>query len=97
MALALGEGWLDEADIVGVGAGGGVEEDEVLLREKGGGEEAEEQGVSVPRGRGEESANPSSDLASSFTHLQINVATMEERGLEAAEREAKASRKLRRR
>ncbi|KAI6806704.1 hypothetical protein KC332_g3285 [Hortaea werneckii] len=97
VALALGEGWLDEADIVGVGAGGGVEDDEVLLREKEVGEEADEQGSLVPRGRGEESANPSSDLASSFTHLQINVATMEERGLEAAEREAKASRKLRRR
>ncbi|KAI7286629.1 hypothetical protein KC345_g1055 [Hortaea werneckii] len=97
VALALGEGWLDEADIVGVGAGGGVEEADEVVREKEVGEEAEGQGGLVPRGRGEESAHPSSDLASSFTHLQINVATMEERGLEAAEREAKASRKLRRR
>ncbi|KAI7362850.1 hypothetical protein KC354_g6971 [Hortaea werneckii] len=99
VALALGEGWLDEADIVGVGAGGGVEEDEVLHEAEvaASGEQADEQGCLVPRGREEEPVLPSSDLASSFTHLQINVATMEERGLEAAEREAKASRKLRRR
>ncbi|KAI7474018.1 hypothetical protein KC357_g5377 [Hortaea werneckii] len=96
VALALGEGWLDEADIVGAGAGGGVEEDEVFC-EKEVGEEAEEQGLLVQRSKEEGPAHPSSDLASSFAHLQINVATMEERGLEAAEREAKASRKLRRR
>ena len=81
---------------MGAGAGGGVEEDEVFC-EKEVGEEAEEQGLLVQRSKEEGPAHPSSDLASSFTHLQINVATMEERGLEAAEREAKASRKLRRR
>ncbi|RMX72295.1 hypothetical protein D0869_14763 [Hortaea werneckii] len=99
VALALGEGWLDEADIVGVGAGGGVKEDEVLHEAEvaASGEQADEQGFLVPKGRGEEAGHPSSDLASSFTHLQINVATMEERGLEAAEWEAKASTKLRRR
>ncbi|GAB1728986.1 hypothetical protein NU195Hw_g3296t1 [Hortaea werneckii] len=96
VALALGEGWLDEADIVGVGAGGGVDEEGTLC-EKEVGEEVEGHGDLVQRSKGAEPTHPSSDLASSFTHLQINVATMEERGLEAAEREAKASRKLRRR
>ncbi|KAI7167857.1 hypothetical protein KC343_g9657 [Hortaea werneckii] len=96
VALALGEGWLDEADILGVGAGGGVEEEDEVLRGELG-EEVEEHGDLVQRSKGEEPVHPSSDLASSFTHLQINVATMEERGLEAAEKEAKASRKLRRR
>ncbi|GAB1740387.1 hypothetical protein NU219Hw_g5493t1 [Hortaea werneckii] len=96
VALALGEGWLDEADIVGVGAVGEAEDDEVLC-EKEVGEEAEERGILAQGRKAEEPGHPSSDLASSFTHLQINVATMEERGLEAAEREAKASRKLRRR
>ncbi|KAI6900246.1 hypothetical protein KC318_g8839 [Hortaea werneckii] len=99
VAVALGEGWLDEADIVGVGAGGGVEGDEVLHEAEvaASGEQADEQGFLIPRGRVEEPVLPSSDLASSFTHLQIHVATMEERGLEAAEREAKARRKLRKR
>lgn len=99
VALALGEGWLDEADIVGMSGGGGVEEDEGLHEAEGAacGEQAGEQEFLISRDREQEPGLPSSDLASSFTHLQINVATMEERGLEAAKREAKASRKLRRR
>ncbi|KAK5113009.1 hypothetical protein LTR85_011031 [Meristemomyces frigidus] len=64
VGLALTEGWLDEADVVGAAADDGSED----------GEQAAE-----------------SELVEELTHLQIRVDVMEERGLEAAEREAKAA------